>query len=770
MSNAALKIVEKESMETELKNLRGQLDAINKAQAVIEFNLDGTIISANSNFLKTTSYSLDEITGKHHRMFVDPEYADSSEYKSFWQRLSKGELESGEYKRVGKGGKEVWLQASYNPVFGEDGKPIKVVKFATDITTFKAELLVRTNIMNMTSIVSEANLKGDIMSVNDKFIEVSKYSREELLGKPHNTTRHPDMPKEVFKEMWSTIGRGNIFRGIVKNRAKDGTPYYVDAVIAPILGENGKPKKYLGVRYDITEAELERQNMRGIFRAIDSTYAYIEFDTKGNILSTNKLFQETMGYSPDELKGKHHKMFCDSATVGSHAYDTHWSELAAGKSQTGVFKRISKAGKTLWLQAVYAPVTDEVGRVVKVVKIATDITAANLKNADYQGQIDAIGKAQAVIEFAMDGTVNSANENFLKTVGYSLDEIKGKHHRMFCDSAYANSNEYKMFWEKLNRGEFDTAEYRRVGKGGKVVRIQASYNPIFDLNGKPFKVVKYATDLTEQKNRAQALVSTLNETANQLAAASEELSATATQLSKNSEKTSQESQSAASAAEEVSKGVASVATNSEEMAASIKEIALSSSKGATMSKDSMVKVHATNQTINKLGDSSKQIGDVIKVISSIAQQTNLLALNATIEAARAGDAGKGFAVVANEVKELAKQTAKATEDITNKIAAIQGDTQGAVTAIGEISKAVEALNGISMSIAAAVEEQSATTNEVTRVTKESSEAVVGISATAKSVLEAANQSSAGASQTLEAAKSLTMLADKLKELVSRIEV
>jgi methyl-accepting chemotaxis protein len=213
----------------------GLINAINRSQAVIEFNLDGTIISANDNFLTTLGYSLNEIQGKHHRMFCEPAYVESSEYEELWKKLNRGEFDSGEYKRIGKDGKEVWIIASYNPILDGSGKPVKVVKFATDITRSKVELQVRTDIMNLTSIVSEANLKGDILSINDKFVEVSKYSRSELVGKPHNITRHPDMSKEVFKEMWATIGRGNIFRGMVKNLAKDGTPYYVDAVIAPVI-------------------------------------------------------------------------------------------------------------------------------------------------------------------------------------------------------------------------------------------------------------------------------------------------------------------------------------------------------------------------------------------------------------------------------------------------------------------------------------------------------------------------------------------------------
>ena len=209
----------------------------------------------------------------------------------------------------------------------------------------ESELKVRTDIMNETSIVSEADKKGDILSINEKFIEVSRYSREELIGQPHNTTRHPDMPKEVFKQMWSTIGRGQIFRGVVKNRAKDGTPYYVDAVIAPILGENGKPMKYLGVRYDITASEIERQNARGILAAIDTSYAYIEFDLGGHVLSVNDNFLKVMGYRSEEVVGHHHRMFVDPAEVNAPAYAQFWRDLNDGKPQNNVFRRVGKSGQ-----------------------------------------------------------------------------------------------------------------------------------------------------------------------------------------------------------------------------------------------------------------------------------------------------------------------------------------------------------------------------------------------------------------------------------------
>ena len=370
------------AVEVEANDAAVVLNAIDKSQARIEFLPDGTITNANENFLKTMGYSQAEIIGQKHKMFCEASYADSDDYKKFWESLSAGEFVSGEFKRVGKNEKEIWIIGSYNPVVDASGNVTKVIKIATDITASKVEIKVLYDIINLTSIVSEANLKGDIVSVNEKFLEVSKYPKDELIGKGHNTTRHPDMPKEVFKEMWATIGRGKIFRGMVKNRAKDGTPYYVDAVIAPVLGDNGKPRKYIGVRYDITEAEVERQNMKGVIAAIDNSFAYIEFDPDGNVLKFNNNFQSTMGYSLDELKNKHHRLLCDAVFVSSAEYAQFWPELKSGKNKSGIFKRLSKTGKEVYLQAIYSPVFDEVGRVIKIVKIATDVTEqVNYKKA-----------------------------------------------------------------------------------------------------------------------------------------------------------------------------------------------------------------------------------------------------------------------------------------------------------------------------------------------------------------------------------------------------
>ena len=760
----------------ELAELRTQLAILARSQAVAEFAPDGTLLAANENYLALFGYAPTELTGQPHRKLLATADQTSTAYQQAWQTVGTGKSTAHEGRRVTKDGKELWVRSDFHAVSNAAGLITKVLEHVTDLSVQHAQaneladLRVRAEIINLTSIVSEADLKGDILCVNDKFVQVSQYNREELIGHPHNTTRHPDMAKEVFKDLWGTIGKGKVFRGMVKNRKKDGTPYYVDAVIAPVLGENGKPRKYVGVRYDITEAEIERQNSRGVLAAIDSAYAYIEFDTKGHVLLANKNFLATLGYALEEIKGKHHRMFVDPTYARTAEYTQFWADLNAGITKSDQFKRISKDGREVWIQAVYAPVKDEMGRVTKVVKIATDVTAQKIVGDNNNRQIGERNRTQAVIEFTADGNVVSANQNFLTALGYTLDEIKGRHHSNFVEPAFRETESYRQFWRDLNEGKFQTAEFKRVAKGGREVWIQATYNPMFDVTGRVDRVVKYAVDITARKIAEANLQSTMDQVSRNsqtLSASAEELSATAQQLSSNSEETTTQSNVAAAAAEQVSKNVATVATSAEEMSASVREIAKSAADAARVATQAVKVAEETSRTVNKLGDSSTEIGKVIKVITSIAQQTNLLALNATIEAARAGEAGKGFAVVANEVKELAKQTAAATEDISQKIEAIQGDTKGAVHAITQISAIITQINDIQNTIASAVEEQTATTNEIARNAGEAARGSTEIAKNIASVSTAAQSTSQGAANTLTAASELAKLSAELKTVVDK---
>ena len=505
-------------------------------------------------------------------------------------------------------------------------------------------------------------------------------------------------------------------------------------------------------------AELEGQSA-----AINKVQAVIEFDLQGNVLTANQNFLSVLGYSLDEIKGRHHRMFVEPAFAAGGDYTRLWSELAQGKFQAAEYKRLGKGGKEVWIQASYNPIFDADGRVVKVMKFAIDVTASKMKAADAAGQLAAINKSQATIEFGLDGIVTAANPTFLSLLGYTADEVVGRHHRMFCEQSFTASQDYTRFWAELASGTFQAGEYKRLGKGGKVIWIQASYNPIFDLNGRPCKVVKFASDVTPMRN----LLSTLALNATSLGAASEELSAVSKQMTSNADETSTQANVVSAATEQVNRNIQTVATGTEEMSASIREIAKNASEAARVATSAVKVAETTNAVVGKLGESSADIGKMIKVITSIAQQTNLLALNATIEAARAGEAGKGFAVVANEVKELAKETAKATEDISQKIDTIQSDTRAAVVAIGQIGQIITQINEFQNTIASAVEEQTATTNEISRNVSDAARGSGEIAQNITGVARAAQGTSAGAGDTDRAATELSRMAAEMQRLVSQ---
>jgi methyl-accepting chemotaxis protein len=437
---------------------------------------------------------------------------------------------------------------------------------------------------------------------------------------------------------------------------------------------------------------------------------------------------------------------------------------------------------------------------------------------DMRGQLAAISKAQAVIEFDLDGTIRAANENFLSTMGYTLDEVAGRHHRMFVDPAYAEGAEYREFWDGLNRGLYSAGEFRRIAKGGREVWIQASYNPIFDMSGRAFKVVKYATDITAQVHDRQrlqegvdamlgvvnaaaegdltleldvegddpvgtmaqglrsflgSLVADLTVVAQKtglVSGASEELTSVSTQMGSAADETSERASKAAAAAEQVNTQLQTVAAAAEELTASFAEVANSANEATVITAQAVEVARNTNESVNLLGESSAKIGQVTKVITSIADQTNLLALNATIEAARAGEAGRGFGVVANEVKELAKQTAQATEDIGKVIESSQAETSSAIEAIAEIGRFISQIDELSTAIAAAVEEQSMTTNEIARTISEAATGGAEIASNVAMLATTAGDTAAGAASVQSNAYRLESVATELQAVVSRFQL
>ncbi len=531
-----------------VRQLQAELAAFSRSQAIIEFSLDGTILTANENFLRAMGYTLDEIRGKHHSLFVPPGERESAAYRQFWADLGRGEFRAEAFRRIAKGGREVWLQASYNPILDATGRPIKVIKLAVDVT----------------------------------------------------------------------------------------------------------------------KARLESAESAGQVEAIRRSQAVIEFGLDGKILTANENFLRTMGYTLAEIVGQHHSMFVTPADRDSPDYREFWEALGRGDYRSAEFKRVAKGGREVWLQATYNPILDPSGKPFKVVKFGTDVTEARLAAASDKGQIQAIHRSQAVIEFNLDGTIITANQNFLRALGYSQAEIVGRHHAMFVDPAERDSPDYRAFWAALGKGEFRSGEFKRISKGGGEIWLRATYNPILDLDGKPYKVVKFATDVTSQvdaRMRFKELIESVAAAAHQLSGSITEISATMLR--------SQETASGA-----------------------------------------VQRVAAADGSAQRLNAATQAMGRVVDLIGKITQQINLLALNATIESARAGEAGRGFAVVANEVKNLANQAKGATEEIAKEINGMRAVSGDVVAALSAIKLAIDAVSGFVTSTAAAVEQQSTVTETI----------------------------------------------------------
>lgn len=443
---------------------------------------------------------------------------------------------------------------------------------------------------------------------------------------------------------------------------------------------------------------------KAILSALSKSLAIIEFKLDGTIIAANQRFLDALGYRTEEVVGKHHGMFVEPAYRDSQEYRSFWDKLRRGEYQAAQFKRLAKGGREVWIEASYNPILDRQGRPSRVVKFATDVTAAQSVYADLRGKVDAIGRSQAVIEFELDGTIITANDNFLSLLGYRLEEVVGKHHGIFVEPKERESADYRRFWDALRRGEFQAAQYKRIGKGGAEVWIEASYNPVRDLNGKIFKVVKFATDLTKRKHQNIALAQEFERSVKGLVNI---VSASAVNMTGTA-------QSLAAAAEQTNAQSTTVASASEELMASINEIARQITESSRVAGLAVTEARESERTVDNLVVAATKIGDVSKLISDIASRTNLLALNATIESARAGEAGKGFAVVANEVKSLANQTARAIEEIDLQVKGIQDASQSTATRIREIAKIVSKVEEISTAISGAIEEQSAATQEVSQ--------------------------------------------------------
>ncbi|MGB0660311.1 MAG: methyl-accepting chemotaxis protein [Mangrovicoccus sp.] len=621
----------------------------------------------------------------------------------------------------------------------------KVIQKSDDAVSF----------LEKSHVIFRISMDQTILAASGAFASVFGFEPSEIAGKPYSTIVRPkDHESPDLKQLWAQLSAGKMVSVILPRLNKQGEEIWLDANYYPVMQNGEAPTEILVIAKEISEYHLRRRDNRGKADAILRSMAFIEFDLNGIILDANDLFLGATGYTLDEIKGQHHRIFMPDGEADSQDYADFWQRLGAGASEQGQVKRVGKAGNTLWLEATYETLKDAEGRPFKVVKYAFDITAAKNTEADVTAKLQAIEAVQAVIEFDASGNILKANDIFCKALGYDREEIIGKHHRIFVEPSHANSPDYTKFWERLRGGETIQDEFKRIGKGGREVFIEASYNPIRDAEGKVVRVVKFAIDTTAFRTTldqaSEALtglaegdltsrilrdLGDLDEIRARFNEAVTKIDQVMQKVLRNSGEVVVEVSAIRNASDELSRRTESQAATLEETAAALEELTNSVQGTTKQSQEARDKaknakedtekssavVDSAMTAMGRIAESSEKISKITSVIDDISFQTNLLALNAGIEAARAGAAGRGFAVVASEVRGLAQRSSEAAKEIAQLIDESSQEVRQGVDLVGQAEKALgqidarvsEILNLI-LAIASAAEEQSSGITEMNR--------------------------------------------------------
>jgi methyl-accepting chemotaxis protein len=678
----------------------GRLAALDRSQAIIEFKPDGRIVTANAAFLATMGYTLAEIRGRHHGMFVTEAERNSRAYRQFWAALRAGEYQSAEFRRIAKDGREVWLQATYNPIRGMLGGTARIVKFASDITREKrrsAEHAGQVAAISRSAAVIEFALDGTILHANQNFLDTMGYTLEEIAGRHHSMFVEPRTQQSAeYAQFWKELAAGVFRSAEFKRIAKGGRAVWLQATYNPILDDAGSPFKIIKFATDITAQKMRGVEIAGQLAAIDKSQAIIELNLDGTIANANENFLSAVGYTLPEIRGQHHRIFVDPAEHATASYRQFWDSLRAGIYSQGEYRRIAKGGREIWLQATYNPILDVDGAPLKIIKFATDITAEVARRARFNLlSLVADGTNNSVVIADSNGLIQYVNPGFLRLSGWSEAEAIGQKPGSLVQGAKTSPETVAKIREKLQTRVPVYEEILNYTKSGRPYWIALSINPIFDGAGALTHFVSVQAEITETKLavlEAEARLDAIQQSnivlewnsAGQLvlanAAAAQVLGITGvTEIAGSLTLSSILDESK----REILAGGRSISGELELRHVAGQPVYVTATLQHLRNADGSLRRtvlygidvttrrHAAAETERMMRHVLDEIGTISRTISQISSQTNLLALNATIEAARAGEAGRGFAVVAGEVKSLAHRSSTSTAEISRVI----GDTK-----------------------------------------------------------------------------------------------
>jgi len=671
-----------------VRALEARQEAISRSQGVIEFDMEGKILSANENFLKAIGYQAEEIVGQHHSMLVDCDYAKSEEYSLFWRRLAAGEYIAAKFPRRGKGGRKIWIEASYNPIFDEAGRPERVVKYATDITAAMIEAADQSGqieAIGRSQAVISFDLEGVILDANENFLKAMGYSAQEVVGRHHSLFVEPGYETSIeYAAFWSRLRAGEFVSAEFRRIGKGGREVWIQASYNPILDPEGRPYKVVKFASDITAAKAISADHAGQLEAIDRSQAVIAFDLDGIILSANQNFLDVVGYHADEVVGRHHSLFVDATYAASAEYNDFWRLLRAGEFQSGEFRRIAKDGAEIWLQAAYNPIFDASGRLSKVVKFATDITQQVEQRAKFNLlSLVADETDNSVVITDADQKIIFVNRGFERLTGYTLAEVVGKSPGRILQGPGTDKATVARVRQRLGAGEAFYEEILNYDRHKRPYWISLAINPVRNADGRIERYVSVQANVTETKLKALEFNTKLDAISASNAMA--EWSADGEPLSCNDILSGGETfatrlrqflspadmavllQSGALRRELEAKRTGRDALWLDALFTVLRDLEGRPHRILMCAGDITERRKAVTSSIASMTQMMERITGVVETINGFARQTNLLALNAAVEAARAQESGRGFAVVAQEIRKLAVGASSAIKEIDQLI-------------------------------------------------------------------------------------------------------